>query len=73
MSDLLRKAQAARIPVQDPSLPKWERLSSGLQAYSGLELTCLPGDVRERLEADFVRVNQRRGSTRWRPARTISV
>ncbi len=58
MSDLLRQAQKAKTLASDPSLPKWQRLSRGLQAFSGLELTRIPDDVSGPLEADLVRVNR---------------
>jgi hypothetical protein len=58
MSDLLQRARKAKTVASDPSSPKWRRLSQGLQAFSGLELTRIRDDVSERLEADLVRVNR---------------
>jgi hypothetical protein len=58
MSDLIKRAQKARISAADPSLPKWRRLLEAFNAFSGLELTDLTDQVRESLEADLVRVNQ---------------
>jgi len=58
MSDLLQRAQKARILASDPLLPKWQRLSQGLQAFSGLELTGIPDEVREPWEASLVSVNR---------------
>jgi hypothetical protein len=58
MSDLVQRAQKAKTLTSDPSLPQWERLLQGLRAFSGLVLTGIPDDVRERLEADLVRVNR---------------
>lgn len=58
MSDLIQRAQKAKMLAGDLSLPKWQRLSQGLQAFSGLELTGLLDNVREPLEANLARVNQ---------------
>ena len=58
MSDLLKRAQEAKSAANDRSLPKWRRLSSGLEAFSGLVLTGIPDDVREPFEADLVAVNR---------------
>jgi len=58
MSDLIHRSQKAKTLASDPPLPKWKRLSQGLQAFSGLELTGIPEDVRERFEADLVGVNR---------------
>ncbi|MHB0958190.1 MAG: DUF1186 domain-containing protein [Pirellulaceae bacterium] len=58
MSDLLQRAQKAKTLANDPSLPKWQRLSQGLQAFSGLELTRIPDELRAQLEADLVRVTR---------------
>ena len=58
MSDLIQRAQKAKMLASDPSLPKWQRLSQGLQAFSGLELTAIPDDVSERFEADLAGVNR---------------
>ena len=58
MSDLLKRAQEAQSAANDRSLPKWQRLSHGLQAFSGLELTGIPDDVREPFEADLAAVNR---------------
>ncbi len=58
MSGLIKRAQKAKMLAQDPSLPKWRRLSQALQAFSGLELTALSDDLREQIEADFVGINR---------------
>ena len=58
MSDLIHRAQKAKILAGDPSLPKWQRLGQGLQAFSGLELSALTDDVAEQFEADLASVNQ---------------
>ena len=58
MSDLLKRAQEAKSLANDRSLPKWQRLSHGLQAFSGPELTGIPDDVIERFEADLAAVNR---------------
>ena len=47
MSDLIERAQKAKRLASDPLLPKWQRLSQGLQAFSGLELTRIADDVIE--------------------------
>ena len=58
MSDLLHRAQKARMLAGDPLSPKWQRLSQALQAFAGLVLTGLSDDVREPLEADLAFVNR---------------
>ena len=58
MSDLIHRAQKARMLASDPSLLRWQRLSQALQAFSGLELTGIPEDVRGQFEADLVGVNR---------------
>ena len=57
MSDLIHRARKAKKLVGDSSLPKWQRLPQGLQAFSGLELTGLLRKTREQLEADIASVN----------------
>jgi hypothetical protein len=58
VSDLIHRSQAAKSRVWDPSLSKRQRLEQALEAFSGLDLTPLDSDVRERLEADLFRVNR---------------
>ncbi len=58
MSDLIKRAQTAKTLLGDPSLPKRERLSEALQAFSGLELTAISEDVAEQFETDLAGVNQ---------------
>jgi hypothetical protein len=58
MSDLIQRAQKAKILAANPSVPKWQRLHQGLQAFSGLQLSELPEAVEEQLEADLARVNR---------------
>ena len=58
MSDLIRRAKKAKTLVGDSSLPKWQRLSQGLHAFAGLELTGIPEHTREGFEADLVAVNR---------------
>ena len=58
MSDLLKRAQEAKSAVNDRLFPKWQRLSHGLPAFSGLELTGMPDEVREPFEADLAAVNR---------------
>lgn len=58
MSDLIHRSQKAKVLVADPSLPKWQRLYRGLEAFSGLELSLLEDDVARHFEADLVRINQ---------------
>jgi hypothetical protein len=43
--------------ARDVALPKWQRLSKSLQAFSGLELTTLTEDVRRCLEQDLAGIN----------------
>lgn len=57
MSDLIRRAHKAKLLAGDPLLPKWQRMSQVLQAFSGLELTRIPKDVRGPLEANLASVN----------------
>jgi hypothetical protein len=58
MSDLIKRTQKAKALAGDPSLPKWQRLSQGLQALSGLELSAIPDDARENFEADLAGVDR---------------
>ena len=58
MSDLIHRAQKAKTLAVDLSLAKWQRLGQGLQAFSGLELSAMAGDVRQEFEADFVDINR---------------
>ncbi len=57
MSDLIRRAEKAKLLAGDTSLPTWERLSQGLEALSGLQLTGLADEVRGPLEASLASVN----------------
>ena len=58
MSDLIHRSQKAKMLIEDPSLPKWQRLDRGLEALSGLELTPIPEDVTQQLESHLVFINQ---------------
>ena len=58
MSDLIHRSQKVKMLIADPSLPKWQRLDRGLEALSGLELSDLPEDVTQPLEAHLVSINQ---------------
>lgn len=58
MSDLIHQAHKAKILAVDASLPKWQRLCQGLEAFSGFELSSLAEDVARQIEADLVRVNE---------------
>jgi uncharacterized protein DUF1186/SEC-C motif-containing protein len=57
MSDLILRAQQALRGLNDPTLPKWQRLFQGLKAYSGLVLTGLDEEIQKRLEAGIAGVN----------------
>ena len=57
MSDLIHRAQKSQRLIADSSLPKWQRLKQGLQAFSGLELTELSKKTRDQLEADLAGIN----------------
>ena len=57
MSDLIHRAQNARKQIADSSLPKWQRLMQGLEAFSGLELTELPEETCKQLETKLAAVN----------------
>lgn len=53
MADVIYKARKARILAKDLSLPKWQWLLQGLQAFSGLELSANADHVAEKFEADL--------------------
>lgn len=57
MSDLIQRAEQAAKLASSPAVPKWQRLSQALKAFSGLELTQIADDIGARLEADLARVN----------------
>ena len=57
MSDLIHRAQNAQRRITDSSLPKWQRLMQGLEAFSGLELTELPEETCKQLETKLAVVN----------------
>jgi hypothetical protein len=56
MSDLICRSQEAL--TVDLSLPKWQRLESMLEVFSGLQLSDLDDDVRDEFEEGIARVNQ---------------
>jgi hypothetical protein len=58
MSDLIQRAEQVKGLAGDSSLPKSKRFQEGVQAFSGLVLTEIPDDVRERFEADLAGVNE---------------
>lgn len=58
MSDAIRRAQTVKKIVADLALPKWQRLTQALGAFSGL---CLPNedsDARAAFEEELVVVNE---------------
>lgn len=55
MSDLICRSQEAL--AVDLSLPKWQRLESMLMAFSGLQLSDLDDDIRDKFEEGIARVN----------------
>lgn len=58
MSELICRAEKARVLAGDPGLPKWDRLHQALAAFSGLRLDNLPDWAREEIETTFALVNR---------------
>ena len=58
LSDITKRSRKAAAIIEDWELPMWKRLHLSLQAYQGMELSCLPGKVRKELEGNLLEINQ---------------